>query len=80
MSINTGSFVYGQQNINFSILYVDRKTMEIAVLPDTSIVIKAPQHTVFEEIEKRVKNVHDGYVSKLIIFVSLNQEHRHGNI
>lgn len=55
MSINTGSFVYGKQNINFSILYVDRKTMEIAVFPDASIVIKAPQQTIYEEIEKRVK-------------------------
>ena len=35
------SVVYGRKTINFSLLYCDRKTMEIAVLPDSTVVVKA---------------------------------------
>lgn len=55
MSIARGSVDYGKQNIPFDILYIKRKTMEIAVMPDASVVIKAPLDTAYEEIEKRVK-------------------------
>ncbi len=55
MSISSGSVVYGKQNIMFSILYADRQTTEIAVLPDKSVVIKAPLKTVYEGIEIRIK-------------------------
>ena len=36
------SVVYGRKAIDFSLLYCDRKTMEIAVLPDSTVVVKAP--------------------------------------
>ena len=55
MSTNSGSISYGKQNIKFNVFYVDRKTMEISVLPDTTVVIKTPLNTEFQEIEKRVK-------------------------
>ena len=48
------SVVYGRKTINFSLLYCDRKTMEIAVHPDAAIVVKAPVHSDITLIEKKV--------------------------
>ena len=54
MSMKHGSVIYGRKKIEFSIRYVPRKTLEIAVLPDSSISIKAPLGTQYREIEKIV--------------------------
>lgn len=49
-----GSVTYGKNRIDFNILFVDRKTLEIGVLPDLSVIVKAPLSTPYEEIRKRV--------------------------
>lgn len=48
------SVEYGQKTINFSLHYCDRKTMEIAVHPDSSLIVKAPLQTELHLIEKRI--------------------------
>ena len=45
---------YGSETVFYKVLYASRKTMEIAVHPDRTVVIKAPVGTKFEEIEMRV--------------------------
>jgi predicted metal-dependent hydrolase len=54
MSLCHGTVPYAQETIAFKVLYVDRKTMEIAVHPDSMVVIKAPAGTDFAEVQKRV--------------------------
>jgi predicted metal-dependent hydrolase len=54
MSLSYGTIVYAKETIAFNVFYVDRKTMEIAVHPDSMVVIKAPVGTDFPEIRKRV--------------------------
>ena len=54
MSLPRGVVAYGKDNIEFTFFYVDRKTLEIAVHPDQTVVIKAPLGTEIEEIQKRV--------------------------
>lgn len=54
MSNYTGSITYGREDIVFDVLFVNRKSMEVAVHPDSSVVIKAPDGTTASEIEKRV--------------------------
>jgi predicted metal-dependent hydrolase len=54
MSLSRGGVAYGKDKIEFSFFYVDRKTLEIAVHPDQTVVIKAPLGTKIEEIQKRV--------------------------
>jgi predicted metal-dependent hydrolase len=54
MSLSNGTVVYAKETIAFNVFYVDRKTMEIAVHPDSMVVIKAPVGTDFPEIRKRV--------------------------
>ena len=54
MSNYTGSINYGRDDIVFDVLFVKRKSMEVAVHPDSSVVIKAPVGTDSGEIEKRV--------------------------
>lgn len=54
MSAAHGSVEYGKEKISFSVVYTDRKTMEIAVHPDARVVVKAPKGTLFEAIRIRV--------------------------
>lgn len=48
-------FIYGRKTIHYSLLYCDRKTMEIAVHPDGSVIIKAPKDSNISLIEKKLQ-------------------------
>jgi predicted metal-dependent hydrolase len=48
------SFVYGRKTIEYSLYYCNRKTMEIAVYPDSSVVVKAPLDSDIFMIEKKI--------------------------
>ncbi|SRR6266567_480226 len=54
MSLSHGTVPYAKETIAFNVFYADRKTMEIAVHPDSKVVIKAPVGTDFAEVQKRV--------------------------
>lgn len=54
MSAPRGSVPYGKETIEFSIFHVDRKTMEIAVHPDRTVVVKAPVGVDHDRIRVRV--------------------------
>lgn len=45
---------YDKESIVFSLIYVSRKTLAIEVLPDSSVVVKAPIDTVIDDIRKRI--------------------------
>lgn len=48
------SVVYGQKTIDFTLFYCDRKTMEIAVHPDSTVIVKAPVQSDITLIEKKI--------------------------
>ncbi|WP_407354733.1 M48 family metallopeptidase [Methanolobus sp. WCC5] len=48
------SFIYGQKTIEYQLLYARRKTLEIAVHPDTTIIVKAPVDSDVSLIEKKM--------------------------
>ncbi len=48
------SIVHGRKTIDFHLLLSDRKTMEIAVYPDGTIVVRAPARADFSLIERKV--------------------------
>lgn len=54
MSPSHGTVTFGRESIGFQVLYLRRKTLEIAVHPDKSVVVKAPIGTDFEAVRKRV--------------------------
>jgi predicted metal-dependent hydrolase len=54
MSSSRGSVAHGKENIEFSLFHVDRKTLEIAVHPNQTVVIKAPLGIDDKEIKTRV--------------------------
>lgn len=54
ISNGSHSVVYGRRTINFSLLYCDRKTMEISVHPDSSVIVKAPVESDIMLIEKKI--------------------------
>lgn len=45
---------YGGRTIDYSLVYCDRKTMEIAVCPDNSVVVKAPYDSGMALIESKL--------------------------
>lgn len=49
------SVSYGQKTIAFNLLYCERKTMEIAVHPDNTVVVKAPVQSDIALIEKKIR-------------------------
>jgi predicted metal-dependent hydrolase len=49
------SIEYNGEAISFQVHYGDRKTMEIAVHPDSRVVVKAPADTTLEAVHTRVK-------------------------
>lgn len=50
----TDQIQYGKKTVQFSVVYADRNTMEIAVHPDTKVIVKAPRNTEKDIIKKRV--------------------------
>ena len=48
------SIDYGQKTISYRLVRSNRKTMEIAVHPDASVVVKAPVQSDIESIESRI--------------------------
>jgi predicted metal-dependent hydrolase len=46
---------FGSKRFEYEVRFADRKTLEIAVLPDCHISVTAPQGTCFEDIEQRVR-------------------------
>lgn len=50
----SGRVSYGTYKIDYQVIFVDRKTMEIAVHPDCTVEVKAPLDASKDEIEKRV--------------------------
>lgn len=54
MTFARGTAIYGKERIAFDVQYVSRKTMEIAVHPDKTVVVKAPFGTEMSEIHRRV--------------------------
>jgi hypothetical protein len=54
MSSSHRTIAYGKENIEFSLFHVDRKTLEIAVHPDQTVVVKAPFGSDNEAIKTRV--------------------------
>ncbi|MTI85537.1 MAG: M48 family metallopeptidase [Firmicutes bacterium] len=49
-----GKITYGSTPIQFQVIHMARKTLEIVVHPDSAVVIKAPVGTQYEEIQMRV--------------------------
>lgn len=54
MSSSRGCGAHGKKNIEFNLFHVDRKTLEIAVHPDQTVVVKAPLGIDDEAIRTRV--------------------------
>lgn len=54
MSSSRHAIAYGKESIDFSLSHVDRKTLEIAVHPDQTVVVKAPLGIDDEAIRTKV--------------------------
>lgn len=53
-SIDKRSFSYGQRTIDYSLFFTDRRSLEIAVHPDSTVVVKAPLDSDISLIEKKL--------------------------
>lgn len=57
------SITYGARKIEFDIQFSDRKNLEINVLPDKSVIVKAPNDKLIDDILARVKK-RSGWIVK----------------
>lgn len=48
------SLIYGSKNIDYSLYYSERRTLEIAVHPDCKVIVKAPIGSSLSKIEKKI--------------------------
>ena len=62
------SFNYGKNLIFYNLLRARRKTLEIAVLPDCTVEVKAPLTAEIEQIELRLKK------RGLVVVVSISRQ------
>lgn len=67
MSRRAESIAYGRETIAFDVLHCKRKTMEIAVHPDKSVVVKAPLGSDSTEIVRRVQR-RAGWIRRQILY------------
>lgn len=54
MDADKGSLEYGTRRIDYEILFVDRKTLEIAVHPDSKVIVRAPVKAPLDKINSKV--------------------------
>lgn len=52
----THQIKFGSQTIEYELVVMPRKTLAISVHPDLSVIVKAPEGTKLEDIEKKVHN------------------------
>jgi len=52
---------FGSQIINFELQFSERATLSINVHPDLSVLVKAPENTQLEDIQKRYITAPGGY-------------------
>lgn len=67
MSRTMESIAYGREAIVFDVLHGRRKTLEIAVHPDQSVVVKAPLGSDSEEVLRRVRR-RAGWIRRQILY------------
>jgi predicted metal-dependent hydrolase len=66
------SVIYGRKTIDFTLCYCNRKTMEIAVLPDSTVIVKAPVQSGITLIETKVRKRARWILKQLSYFRQFN--------
>jgi len=67
MSPSYGTVLFGKEAIRFKLFFVDRKTMEIAVHPDQTVIVKAPVGANYTAVEKKVRK-RAGWIKRQLDF------------
>jgi len=66
------NFRYGNRQIDYEIIYIDRKSMEISVHPDKKVVVKAPVNTNEETIKSRIQKRASWILKQIKYFEQFN--------
>lgn len=67
MNRRAESIVYGRETVAFDVLHLKRKTLEIAVHPDKSVIVKAPLGSDIEEVARRVRR-RAGWIHRQMLY------------
>jgi predicted metal-dependent hydrolase len=65
-------FEYGKRTIEYSLLFAERKTLEIAVHPDRRVVVKAPLNSDLSVIEQKLHKRARWILRQLTFFEQFN--------
>ena len=63
------TLTYGKTDINYELLMLDRRSLEITVHPDKSVVVKAPKNTPLDTINERIKK-RANWIKRQIMYFS----------
>lgn len=64
---STQTIYCGNETIKYDLLFAARKTLEIAVYPDSNVVVKAPLGCNLEEIQSKVAK-RSGWISRQLMY------------
>ena len=67
MSPSYGKVLFGREAIRFKLFFADRKTMEIAVHPDQTVIVKAPVGAYYTAVEQKVRK-RAGWIKRQLDF------------
>jgi predicted metal-dependent hydrolase len=67
MNPTRGTVLFGREAISFKLFFVDRKTMEIAVHPDKTVIVKAPMGANYATVEQKVRK-RAGWIKRQLDF------------
>ncbi len=68
--MNQHAVKFGSQSIQFTLVFVDRKTLAISVHPDLSVSVKAPSQASLDDIKKKVLKKAPWIIKQLDFFES----------
>ena len=67
MSPSYDAVLFGREAIRFKLFFVDRKTMEIAVHPDQTVIVKASVGTDYTAVEQKIRK-RAGWIKRQLDF------------
>jgi predicted metal-dependent hydrolase len=68
----TASIQFGSKQIDFFVTYSERKTLGITVMPDLTILVKAPLDTSLEKIKQKIKKKAPWILKQQSFFLSFH--------
>lgn len=68
----SNSIQFGSKEIEYQLIYSDRKTLGITVTPEMNVIVKAPEDTTCEKVEEKVRKRAPWIIKQQSYFLSFH--------